>query len=276
MSKKLEDFIKRNRKRNAHLYDIGMIEGLDYVLCPVSNERMVMITTQYIQNVLQISVGDFLEKFPNVQRTASARATRIATAMQETDENGQTVRDARAERIKKTKMCIGDDGVSIAQRAAKKASVTRSTVTENGYTNAQNAAFTAIINGNITKQKLGKITISQSHYEWYAGMVAYLLNREYGNASKSLNVKISDGFAAKLPPFVLARRENIMMTEQTNNDSHSKMSTETLLNTIGLGIDEAEAHYAEFVKACEWCMTKNNAISFGLVAQRIKHAGIST
>lgn len=33
---KIEEFIKRNRKRNAHLYVVDTVANIDYVVCPVT------------------------------------------------------------------------------------------------------------------------------------------------------------------------------------------------------------------------------------------------
>ena len=56
MKTKLEQFINRNKKRNAHLYDDNLINGQDYILCPVSKERLSMIKSSYIIRVLGMTV----------------------------------------------------------------------------------------------------------------------------------------------------------------------------------------------------------------------------
>lgn len=39
MNKQIEQFKKRNRARNAHLYLDDKIEGTDYIVCPVSQDK---------------------------------------------------------------------------------------------------------------------------------------------------------------------------------------------------------------------------------------------
>ena len=55
MNKKLVEFIKRNKKRNQPLYAPNTIQGYDYVVCPVSGERLSMIKDNYITNVLGLA-----------------------------------------------------------------------------------------------------------------------------------------------------------------------------------------------------------------------------
>ena len=77
MNKKLQEFVKRNRKRNAHLYQPELIEGYDYVLCPVSNARKSMIESKYIVKVLGMSVEEFDKQFPHAQKMARRRLDNV-------------------------------------------------------------------------------------------------------------------------------------------------------------------------------------------------------
>lgn len=81
MNSKLASFIKRNKKRNAHLYQPGLIEGHDYVTCPVSGERLSMIKDNYITKILDMAV----EEYPNVQRICHRRRENIKHGLHQID-----------------------------------------------------------------------------------------------------------------------------------------------------------------------------------------------
>ena len=85
MNKKLEQFKKRNRKRNAHLYLDEKVEGTDYIVCPVSNERLSMIKSSYIERVLGMSVEDYDTLYPGVRGVSQARKNNIKKGLHEID-----------------------------------------------------------------------------------------------------------------------------------------------------------------------------------------------
>ena len=73
MQTKLEKFIKRNRRRNKHLYDNNLTAGVDYIICPFSNERMSMIKSSYIEKVLLMTVNDYDRLYPGVRGVSEKR-----------------------------------------------------------------------------------------------------------------------------------------------------------------------------------------------------------
>jgi len=81
MLTKLEQFKKRNRLRNAHLYADGLIEGYDYVICPISNERMSMIKQNYIIRILNMKP----DNYPDIQRVCNKRKDNIKNGLKEID-----------------------------------------------------------------------------------------------------------------------------------------------------------------------------------------------
>lgn len=272
MTNKIQEFIKRNRKRNASLYMDSAVLGVDYVECPVSKERLVMITKPYITNVLGLDPDVYFGMYPNIQKVASAKSTRTSETMNKTDSNGVSIKDMKSAKISATKKAIDSDGTSIAMRAAKKASKTRTTITENGMTNAQNSAAIAIVNGNITKSKRGMIELSDSEYKWYCQMSSYLLELFYGNVSKSLKFKMKAGYESKISPLMLCHESNVTLTEATNNDWRSSTTETTLLNTLNMSREEATDAFLQFIEACTWCINKHGAMSCGLVYERLTNA----
>lgn len=82
----LEYFVSRNRKRNAHLYNNDLIEGQDYIICPVSNERVLAIRKDYITNVLCMSVNDYDRLYPGVRGKSPAYIGTIKAGLKKIDE----------------------------------------------------------------------------------------------------------------------------------------------------------------------------------------------
>jgi hypothetical protein len=79
---KIEEFIKRNKKRNAHLYANEAVEGYDYIVCPISKERLSMIKDNYITKILGMTV----EEYPKCQRTCVKRTENIKHGLQKIDD----------------------------------------------------------------------------------------------------------------------------------------------------------------------------------------------
>jgi len=91
MNLKLKRFIERNKRRNKHLYKDGLIEGYDYIVCPISNERLSMIKSTYITKVLGITVQDYDEKYPKQQKICTKRIENIKGGLKNIDdETGYT------------------------------------------------------------------------------------------------------------------------------------------------------------------------------------------
>jgi hypothetical protein len=87
----LDQFKQRNRKRNKHLYYDGLIENVDYIVCPISQERMSMIRSDYIKKVLGMEPNDYWLMHPNLQKTSPARQRNIQSGLKDIDpETGVT------------------------------------------------------------------------------------------------------------------------------------------------------------------------------------------
>ena len=88
---KIESFIKRNERRNKHLWESDKLLGYDYIICPVTNTRLSMIKKSYIEKVLGITVDNFNKKYPNQQKTCRKRIENIKKGLKIIDkETGLT------------------------------------------------------------------------------------------------------------------------------------------------------------------------------------------
>ena len=121
MNNKLEQFVKRNKRRNKHLYDIGLIAGYDYVICPVSNERLSMIKSSYIEKILLMTVADYDLIYPHVQKICRKRVDNIKDGLQQIDiTSGLTKYQLSQFKSREVLQTVGDDGLSVYALKGKK------------------------------------------------------------------------------------------------------------------------------------------------------------
>lgn len=85
MKSKVEQFKERNKKRNAHLYEHGLTQGHDYIVCPVSNERLSMIKSSYITKVLGMTVEKYDALYPGIRGVSQTRKFNIKNGLAQID-----------------------------------------------------------------------------------------------------------------------------------------------------------------------------------------------
>lgn len=160
MNKNIEQFKRRNKRRNAQLYQNNKVEGIDYVLCPVSNERMSMIKTSYIERVLSMSVEEYDRLYPGTRGVSQARKNNIKKGLQEINPvTGKTKYQISQEKAKAILSEVDETGLTGYQRKGQKTRATHmnnvdefgrngyrrqvdyrlNTILENGLTIEQNA-----------------------------------------------------------------------------------------------------------------------------------------
>jgi hypothetical protein len=118
---KLEQFKVRNKKRNSSLYLPSMKEGIDYIVCPVSQERLSFIKNNYITNILEMDPIDYWSRYPDIQRCSTRRSNNIKKAFQDIDPNTGLTKHATAiTRALTTKNTPDEYGVTIHQKIGQK------------------------------------------------------------------------------------------------------------------------------------------------------------
>lgn len=141
---KLEEFKNRNRKRNANLYNPSMVLDEDYIICPVSNERLTMIKTNYITRVLEMKVEDYDSLYPGVRnKKAASRARNVKAGLTKIDPlTGLTRHQQAMENAKQSLLKIGDDGLNGYQRKGLKTKATHlETLDEHGRNGFERLVF---------------------------------------------------------------------------------------------------------------------------------------
>lgn len=240
MNIKLIEFIKRNKKRNQQLYANRLIEGYDYVVCPISGERLSMIKNNYITKILSMKVEDY----PKVQRICKKRIENIQIGLRKIDPmTGLTRYETGQIKAREILKQIDDAGYSGYKKKGQKTRTTHMSKIDNfGRNGYSQLATKAIINGNITKAKKGLITDPTVRPEFYRykAIVLYLTEKHRhtltngyvtGLAGKPGAYHIDHlysvlaGYKNKISPIVIASVHNLQMIPwQDNLSKHSKCS----------------------------------------------------
>lgn len=232
MNKKLAAFIARNRKRNCHLYEPHMVEGIDYVVCPISDARLAMIKNNYIIQILGMLPNDY----PDIKRICDRRRDNIKHGLQKIDvATGLTNYEKGQVKARQTLSRIDQDECSgYAKKGQKTRSTHMSNIDDHGRNGYARLAAKAIIKGNLTKAEKGIITHpwQRDSYYRYKTLVLYLTNyhrkdltRGYitGLAGKpgawhvDHRFSIMQGFKDQISPFVIGHRANLQMLPWKQN-----------------------------------------------------------
>lgn len=158
MNAKLKKFIKRNRKRNARLYQPNLIQGYDYIVCPVSGERLLNIRTNYIVNVLEMTCEEYDKKYPNIQKSCHAHKINIKLGLQKIDNiTGLTKHQIGKIKANETLSKIGEDGRTGYQKIGEKTKLTHITNIDefgrNGYRRQADNRLTTILPNGLTVEQ---------------------------------------------------------------------------------------------------------------------------
>lgn len=158
MNTKLNQFIKRNQKRNAHLYSNLLQEGIDYVVCPASAQRLLIIRTDYITKVLGMSIEHYDQTYPGTQKRCHAHRQNIKQGLHKLDsKTGLTRYEAGQVKARKTLRQVDEYGMSGYTRKGQQ---TRNahlrkidSTGRNGYRRQADARLTTILENGLTVEQ---------------------------------------------------------------------------------------------------------------------------
>lgn len=142
LSSKIETFIRRNEKRNKHLYADSLKEGMDYVMCPVTGARLSMIKRNYVEGTLGIPYEDFLRRYPNQLMSSMSRSAAIKRGLSVIDtETGLNKHAISVAKSTQSRAEIGEDGLTVNERKGRRTKSTHlSRVDSNGENGYQRLA----------------------------------------------------------------------------------------------------------------------------------------
>lgn len=151
---KLDQFIARNQKRNAHLYLDNLTEGIDFVVCPISGARLSMIKNNYIIKILDMDPAIY----PNVQRVCSARLSNIKRGLKEIDPaTGVTKYELGQQKARAILQQVDSTGLSGYERKGQKTRATHMNRVDelgrNGYRRQADYRLTTVLSNGLTVEQ---------------------------------------------------------------------------------------------------------------------------
>lgn len=269
MNKKLEQFKKRNRKRNAHLYLDDKIKEIDYIVCPVSNERLSMIKTSYIERVLLMRVEEYDRLYPGIRGVSRSRKKNIKAGLHKVDpKTGKTKYQIIQEKARDKLSQLGEDGISGYKRKGQRTRATHmNNIDKFGRNGYSQLASKAIIKGNLTKAEKGLILDPRDRNEYYRYkmVVLYITEKLRQKITKGYKTglagtpgayhidymySIMNGYKNYVSPLVIGNKANLKMIPWEDNLSkHSSCSislTDLLIN-LNYTIGQSQKEYFDFI-----------------------------
>lgn len=169
---KIEKFVERSRHRNPHLYVEAAIEGIDYIVCPVSGARMAMIKRNYITNVLGMTVDEYDLLYPGVRRVSLSRQQNIKAGLKQIDPDIGLSKYEAGQVKARAKLKEADSaGKSGYKRKGEKTRATHmkniDAMGRNGYRQQADARLTTILDNGLTVEENAhrkqRETLMQTH-----------------------------------------------------------------------------------------------------------------
>lgn len=253
MTEKIEQFKTRNRRRNADLYQADKIEGIDYIICPVSLERLSMIKKSYIERVLKMTVVEYDNQHPGARGSSLARTRNIKKGLHLKDPvSGKTKYEISQEKARKVLSQVDENGVSGYKKKGEKTRATHmKNIDENGRNGYSQLATKAIVKGNATKAKKGLILDPSLRKEFYRykSLVMYISKKYTKEISLGYTLgvagtkdacqidhmfSIMHGYKHKISPLLIGSRYNLKIISWKENLSKHSSSSISLIELFTL------------------------------------------
>lgn len=158
---KIDEFLIRNKIRNADLYYDTAIKGYDYVECPITGARMHILGEKHIVMNLEMTISEFDNIYPGARKCSTRRLENVKNGLRQIDQDsgvskhrlgiikscktlstidplsGLSGYQKLGQKTRATHMSnVDDEGLTGYQRQAR---YRTTTVLENGLTIEQNA-----------------------------------------------------------------------------------------------------------------------------------------
>lgn len=273
------------------LYESGLIEGEDYIICPITKLRKAMIRSNYVENILAMTMEEYSAVVgPDFVYTAPNHKNTIAESLKVVDEETGLTKTEISVIKAQEKLNSVDETTGLTgheMRIAKTVNTHKNKIDENGLNGYQRIGKKAIIKGNKTKQDRGLITLDEEKpsYVKYKNLVHYITNksRHLLDTSKSGRAgtdgathvdhkySIMRGFKNAVSPFVVGNYHNLEVIPWADNVSkNAKCSIEldVLMGMCEYTEERSKAEFEIFEKLLEDVDGDHNRSS-GILMERI-------
>ncbi len=248
-----------------------MVEGEDYVICPLCSIRMSMIKSTHITNRHKMPLADFDLSYPNTQKICKNRVINIKNGLAKTDENGLTKHQISVAKAQVTKNAIGEDGLSIHQKIGIK---TRNThlrnKDENGLNGYQRIAKVARPKQIKTMARNGDAIKPEERHQWlcYRNLCIWLTRATRaplltddmilgragstsGNVQVDHEYSVFHGYRDGVSPFDICNIVNLVVLpweENVKKNRKSSISLDELLQRNNTTMEDSKKEYDLIIK----------------------------
>ena len=295
---KIEQFKIRNRKRNSHLYNDGLIENIDYIICPVSNERLSMIRKDYISKILNLDPDEYWLTYPNLPKSSPARQRNIQSGLKDIDpETGVTNHQKGILLAHATKSTPDGFGQTVYQKIGEKTKAAHlANVDDMGRNGYSQTASKNIIKGNQTKASKGIILPPEERtpYYRYKNVILYLTTKAKPKLLNNTHVKIGKAGEAgafhidhnysiyqawknKVSPLVIGSIHNLQVLPWRDNISKftkSDIDLSNLLTIYGINQEQSLQHFMNIIHIIDYDIEHNVPSTGAHVLERFHAANI--
>lgn len=238
---KKQKAIKRFKDRNPQIYTDTAVEGVDYIVCPVTNARMIMMKSTHITKTLGMTVEEFDALYPNFVKGSTSRIMNLTNAANKVDPiTGLTVAQTTKIKAELTLSTPDENGVTGYQKLGQKTKATHlSKVDENGRNGYQRQAhgrvttvlengLTVEENAHIKRQETLNTTMvngcgraSKVSKKWLKPIVDYLNDNEIPYYFDTHEFGINDSVSKNRYSFDLTIKKYNIAIEYQSNAYHS-------------------------------------------------------
>lgn len=267
--KSIKKFKTRNQNRNAHLYNDNNVLGKNYVVCPITRERMYIVKTSYIENVLKIDTAVYDYMYSGARTVSEDRINRIKTGLRKIDlETGLAKYKLAQMKAKKSLSSVGDDGLTgYARKGIKTRNTHMNNIDEHGRNGYSQIAVKAILKGNRTKEEKGMIISSKNKDEFYRykSVIIHLTEKLRKSVSEGYKTglagqagafhidhifSIKEGYEKNISPFAIANVKNLRMIPWEKNlkkHSSSDITNSELFENVDITTEQSQYDFDQIM-----------------------------
>lgn len=269
IDKEYQRWIRESLRRNKHLYEDDKIEGYDYLVCPVTEIRCVMLTKKHIERRCKMSVEEFDNKFPHLLvKCSQSRIDNIKKGIHEVGPDDKTNHQRSVESSRISREMVGDDGLTPNQRIGINSRATHlSRIDENGLNGYQRISSNARPKQIETMAKQGRAIYAHNRkvweaYRWFCiwwsnqyrkGIIG---DRKTGKAGTEgayhmdHQYSIFHAFRDKVSPFAVSHIANLTATpwqENVSKNRSSDITIEELFERTGYTLEQSRKEFDNFI-----------------------------